>query len=130
GDRTHRTPAHDGTAYPPPPYTPPPRSPHPAPRPYADHGPGGPARSKHDRVVVGPDRDVVPRRGGRGARRAAQSAERPARRERQEDLVHASDRLRAGAGGEAVPGDDPRIPGGGRQAAAPRSAGRASGPGG
>src|SRR5438445_646416 len=45
-----------------------------------------------------------------------------ARLERQEDLLHAPDRLRDRPGGEAVPRDDPRVPGSGREAAPLRPA--------
>src|SRR2546422_380061 len=100
------------------------RTPNPEPRPHPHHRSCGASRPEHDGLAVRAYCDVVPRGCGRHARRAPQGAERRARRERQEDLVHASDRVRDRAGGEAAPRHDARVPGGRGEAAPPRPAGR------
>src|SRR6266550_933700 len=56
----------------------------------------------------GADGHVVPGHQRHDPRRAAQGAQRSARREREEDLVHAPDRLRDRPGRQALPGHDPR----------------------
>ena len=86
--------------------------------------------SKHDRVPHGADRNLLPRHLGDHARRAPQSPQHAARGERQEDLVHAPHRVRHRAGGEALSGHDPRVPGNRRQAASRRSGRDRTGPGG
>src|SRR2546422_1817477 len=68
------------------------RPPNPERRPNPHHRSCGASRPEHDGLAVRAYCDVVPRGCGRHARRAPQGAERRARRERQEDLVHASDR--------------------------------------